>query len=102
MEGYVKESTFKVIKDSAGMLAAIIGTSLIIATIWLLILRHFTKVSNNIKKKKIITSKKALVWGTVICVPIILSASFIWSFVESLQYISVYKGNQELSLKDTA
>lgn len=50
MEGYVKESTFKVIKDSAGMLAAIIGTSLIIATIWLLILRHFTKVSNNIKK----------------------------------------------------
>ncbi|KAG1621253.1 hypothetical protein G6F46_001767 [Rhizopus delemar] len=86
VEGYVKESTFKVIKDSAGMLAAIIGTSLIIATIWLLILRHFTK---------------ALVWGTVICVPIILSASFIWSFVESLQYISVYKGNQELSLKDT-
>ncbi|KAG1360344.1 hypothetical protein G6F62_000062 [Rhizopus arrhizus] len=87
VEDYVKESTFKVIKDSAGMLVAIIGTSLIIATIWLLVLRHFTK---------------ALVWGTVICVPIILSASFIWSFVESLQYISVYKGNQELSLKDTA
>ncbi|KAI9277869.1 plasma-membrane choline transporter-domain-containing protein [Sporodiniella umbellata] len=48
VESYVKESTFKAIKDSAGMLAIVIGTSLVVATLWLLLLRHFAK---------------ALVWG---------------------------------------
>ncbi|KAG1464469.1 hypothetical protein G6F55_001753 [Rhizopus delemar] len=43
VEGYVKESIFKVIKDSAGMLATIIGTSLIVATLWSLVLHYFTK-----------------------------------------------------------
>ncbi|KAG0793658.1 hypothetical protein G6F57_003569 [Rhizopus arrhizus] len=43
VEGHVKESIFKVIKDSAGVLATIIGTSLIVATLWLLVLHYFTK-----------------------------------------------------------
>ncbi|KAG1238653.1 hypothetical protein G6F68_000452 [Rhizopus microsporus] len=86
VEDLVKESTFKVIKDSAGMLATVIATSLVIATFWLIILRIFTK---------------ALVWGTVICVPVALSVCFIWSLVESLQYINVYEGNEEFSFRDT-
>lgn len=68
------------------MLATIIGTSLIVATLWLLVLHYFTKT---------------LVWVTVICVPIFLSVCFIWTLVESFQSTFVYKGNQESNFKDT-
>ncbi|EPB91356.1 hypothetical protein HMPREF1544_01873 [Mucor circinelloides 1006PhL] len=43
IEDYVKGSTFKTIKDSAGILCIIIATALLIGTIWLYILRTFTK-----------------------------------------------------------
>ncbi|CAO3686991.1 unnamed protein product [Rhizopus stolonifer] len=87
VEGFVKESIFKVIKDSAGMLATVIGTSLVIATLWLFILRNFAKL---------------LVWSTVICVPVVLTTCFIWSLVESLQSTYVYEGNEKATFKDTA
>ncbi|CAO3628888.1 unnamed protein product [Mucor hiemalis] len=86
IEDYVKGSTFKTIKDSAGILSIIIATALIMGTIWLYVLRTFTKT---------------LVWGTVVCIPATLTAIFIWTLVESLQTHAIYDGTEEKSVKDT-
>ncbi|KAI9365734.1 plasma-membrane choline transporter-domain-containing protein [Pilaira anomala] len=43
IEDYVKGSTFKTIRDSAGILSIIIATALIMGTLWMYILRTFTK-----------------------------------------------------------
>ncbi|KAG1106790.1 hypothetical protein G6F42_016611 [Rhizopus arrhizus] len=86
IEDYVKGSTFKTIKDSAGILCIIIATALLIGTIWLYILRTFTKT---------------FVWGTVGCVPMTLTVMFIWTLVESLQNNFVYEGEKQHSAKDT-
>ncbi|KAI9254725.1 plasma-membrane choline transporter-domain-containing protein [Helicostylum pulchrum] len=77
IEDYVKGSTFKTIKDSAGILSIIIATALIMGSVWMYILRTFTK---------------SFVWGTVICIPITLTGIFIWTLVESLQNNFVYDG----------
>ncbi|KAI7902769.1 plasma-membrane choline transporter-domain-containing protein [Cokeromyces recurvatus] len=88
IEDYIKGSTFKTIKDSAGVLSVIIITALMIGTFWLYILRIFTKT---------------FVWGTVVCVPISLTTIFIWTLVESLQNYYIYEGEKEVSIttKDT-
>ncbi|KAK4516672.1 uncharacterized protein ATC70_011649 [Mucor velutinosus] len=86
IEDYVKGSTFKAIRDSAGILCIIIATALLIGTIWLYILRTFTKT---------------FVWGTVVCVPITLTVVFIWTLVESLQSNFVYEGEKRSSANDT-
>ncbi|KAI8994687.1 plasma-membrane choline transporter-domain-containing protein [Pilobolus umbonatus] len=43
IEDYIKGSTFQTIKNSAGILAIMIATSLVMGTLWLYILRKFTK-----------------------------------------------------------
>ncbi|CEP10848.1 hypothetical protein [Parasitella parasitica] len=86
IEDYVKGSTFKTIRDSAGILSIIVAIALIIGVSWLHILRSFTKI---------------FVWGTVICIPITLTLIFIWTLVESLQSNFVYEGEKQLSAKDT-
>lgn len=87
MEDYAKGSTFKTIKDSAGILTIIIATALIMGTLWLYILRSFTKI---------------FVWGTVVCIPVTLTAIFIWTLVESLQNIYINEGEkEEFTVKDT-
>ncbi|KAI9478721.1 MAG: plasma-membrane choline transporter-domain-containing protein [Benjaminiella poitrasii] len=88
VEDYIKGTTFKTIKDSAGVLSIIIITALIIGTLWLCILRIFTE---------------AFVWGTVACVPTILGSMFLWTLIESLQNNYIYKdGKQESIAKDTS
>lgn len=41
-------------------------------------------------------------WGTVVCIPVTLTAIFIWTLVESLQNIYINEGEkEEFTVKDT-
>ncbi|OBZ87142.1 Choline transporter-like protein ctl1 [Choanephora cucurbitarum] len=86
IEEYVKGSTFKTIKDSAGILTIIIATALIMGSLWLFILRTFTKL---------------LVWGTVVCMPIALTVLFIWTLVESFHSYFIYSDQGQTTVRDT-
>ncbi|KAI8380636.1 plasma-membrane choline transporter-domain-containing protein [Choanephora cucurbitarum] len=86
IEEYIKGSTFKTIKDSAGILTIIIATTFIMGSLWLFILRTFTKL---------------FVWGTVVCMPIALTVVFIWTLVESLDSYFVYSDQGQTTVRDT-
>ncbi|KAL0083819.1 plasma-membrane choline transporter-domain-containing protein [Phycomyces blakesleeanus] len=78
LEKAAKGTTFKAISDSAGILTLMVFTTLLVGICWFHVLRKFTK---------------AIVWGTVTCVPIIFVGLFIWALVESFQSYYYY-GNQ--------
>ncbi|KAI8880532.1 hypothetical protein K501DRAFT_324963 [Backusella circina FSU 941] len=86
IEEYIKDSTFKTIRDCAGILTIMIATALIMGTIWLYVLRKFTRT---------------IVWGTIIIVPISLCSMFLWTLIESLQTNFIYDGTTKENGKDT-
>ncbi|ORY96407.1 plasma-membrane choline transporter-domain-containing protein [Syncephalastrum racemosum] len=70
LESYARSTTFRAIKDSAGIIVVIILSALVAGTAWIYILRSFTK---------------PLIWGSVFGFPCALFAVFLWSLVESRQ-----------------
>ncbi|KAI9249441.1 plasma-membrane choline transporter-domain-containing protein [Phascolomyces articulosus] len=82
IEKYARGTTFKTISDSAGIMTIMVISALVCGTIWIYILRTFTK---------------PIVWGTVVIVPLSLLGMFIWTIVESRQQPNVDGGLTALS-----
>ncbi|KAI9497188.1 plasma-membrane choline transporter-domain-containing protein [Zychaea mexicana] len=82
IENYARGTTFKTISDSAGIMAIMVTSALVCGTLWIYILRTFTK---------------PIVWGTVVIVPVSLLSMFIWTIVESRQRPNIDGGLTALS-----
>ncbi|KAI7853320.1 plasma-membrane choline transporter-domain-containing protein [Circinella umbellata] len=82
IEKHARGTTFKTISDSAGIMAIMVTSALVCGTIWIYILRTFTK---------------PIVWITVVIVPVSLLGIFIWTIIESRQLPNIDGGLTALS-----
>ncbi|KAI7871222.1 plasma-membrane choline transporter-domain-containing protein [Spinellus fusiger] len=85
LDRVARGSTFRVISDSAGLLSMMVAATFIVGAGWFFVLHRCTK---------------AIVWGTVVCVPVVLVGLFLWTLVESFQ--SYYYYDSQPSSQDTS
>ncbi|KAL1926296.1 hypothetical protein VTP01DRAFT_5993 [Rhizomucor pusillus] len=82
IERYTRQTTFKTIKDSAGIISIMTTAAIVAGTVWIYILRAFTK---------------PLVWGSMVFVPVMMLGMFLWVIIESRQRNFVDGGLTALS-----